>query len=126
MGKDRTHVLPLYSFLDHILACRREQRRPTPLVRRILQERPHSLHSNLPLHPIRIHSLLLLIRTHTSRMHSIDPRTLIFRTLKPRLIILHSPHHGTSEEDLGEFCASVKRVGTNVRIDFVDGGELSG
>lgn len=93
------YILPLYPFSRHILARRRKQGTPAPLVDRIFQERSNGSHTHFPQGPVRIHGLFLLIRTHPTGMRGINPRPVEFGALKAWLVVLDAPHEGTNEED---------------------------
>ena len=118
--------MTLDALLYHILTRGREQSWPAPLIRRVLQEWPHSFHANLAFRTICIHSLLLLIRAHSARMYRIDPRPTVLGTLEAWLVVRHTAHDGTREENLGKLGACVERVGADIGIYLVDRGEMCG
>lgn len=121
-----TYVLPLNLILDDVLARRGEQGRSTPLIHGALHERLHDRDPDLARNPVRLFTLLVLVRRDDARMRGVDPRPVVFGALEAGLVVERAPDEGAHEEDLGELGARVRRVGPEVGIDLVEGGELGG
>lgn len=118
--------MPLYPLIDDVLARRRKQRRPAPLVHGILHEWVDAPHPDLPERPVRVHGLRELVRRDRARMRGVDPRPGVLWALEAGLVAEGAPDEGAREEDLGELGARVERVGAEVGVYLVEGGELGG
>lgn len=114
----RMHILSLDTILDHIFARRCKQGRPAPFIHRVLHERPDGCYSNLCWGPVGINGLFLLVRTHTPRMHSVDPGPGGLGALETGLVVAHATYHGPYNENLSELGAGVQRIGTNIGVDL--------
>ena len=59
-------------------------------------------------------------------MRCVDPRPVILWALEPRLVVDHAPYEGTHKQDLCKLGARVQRVGSEVGVNFFEGGEFGG
>lgn len=68
----------------------------------------------------------MLVRRDNARVGGVDPRPVVLGALEAGLVVEHASDEGAHEEDLGELGARVRRVGPEVGVDLVEGGELGG
>ena len=115
--------MALNALFDHILARGSEQPGPTAFIDGILEERLYGLDANLPLRSVRVDSLLLLICAYTAWMGGVDPWPHLLVALEAGLVVLHTSDKGVDREDLSQLGAAVKVHGTDVLVDFFEGGE---
>ena len=118
-----TYILALNLLPWNVITSCCKQCGSTSVIHRVFHHRPYGCNTDLSQQAISLHSLFWLIRANATRMNGINPWAHLLIGLETWLVVLHAPYESAHKQDLGQLSTVVKVCGTDIRVDFVEGGE---